>query len=148
MIHAWLTLTGDLKVADVTFVAVGKSGDVSPLNIGILSMVDQNGTKIPGTTHNGTFRILVPAPASAIPTTSTTASTTLSASAYPAGGENDSNGRVQTNIVMAEIKCAPASEGKPISHKFENPMNDIVYVNFTTTISTSPPQSMRKTSAL
>jgi len=123
-------LTGDLKVADVTLVAVGKSGDASPLNIEILAMADQNGTNIPGTTRNGTFRILVPAPASTIPTTSTT----LSASAYPAGGENDSNDRVHANIVMTEIKCASASEGKPISHKFEKPMNDIVYVNFTTTI--------------
>ena len=137
MINTYITgrdLTGDLKVADVTLVAVGKSGDASPLNIEILAMADQNGTNLPGTTRNGTFRILVPAPASTIPTTSTTTSTTLSASAYPAGGENDSNDRVHANIVMTEIKCASASEGKPISHKFEKPMNDIVYVNFTTTI--------------
>jgi len=125
-------LTGDVKVADVTLVAVGEAGDTSPLDMEILAMADQNGTNIPGTTRNETFRILVPAPASAIPTTSTT--TTTSTSTYPAGGENDSNGRVHTNIVMKEIKCAYANEGKPISHKFEKPMNDIVYVNFTTTI--------------
>jgi PGF-pre-PGF domain-containing protein len=94
-------------------------------------MADQNGTNIPGTTRNGTFRILVPAPASTVPTTSTTIST----STYPPiGGENDSNGRVHTNIVIREIKCVYASKGKSFSYKFEKPMNDIIYVNFTTTI--------------
>lgn len=116
-------LTGDLTVVDVTLVAVGKSGDASPLNIEILAMADQNGTNIHGTTRNGTFGILVPAPAA-------------STSTHSVGGETDSNSRVRTNIVMRETKCIYASKGRSFSYKFEKPMNDIVYVNFTTTIYT------------
>ncbi|MEA3325321.1 MAG: PGF-pre-PGF domain-containing protein [Euryarchaeota archaeon] len=132
-------LTGNPKVVDVTLVAVGKDGSVSPLNIEILAMADQYGTNIPGTARNGRFSILVPSRTSTTSTTSTPTTTptttSTSASAYPPiGGENDSNDMVHANIVVREIKCASASEGKPISHKFENPMNDIVYVNFTTTI--------------
>ncbi|PXF58722.1 MAG: hypothetical protein C4B59_12900 [Candidatus Methanogaster sp.] len=133
-------LTGDLKVVDVTLVAVGKGGAVSPLNIEILAMADQYGTNIPGTARNGRFSILGPSRTSTIPTTSTlssplSSSSSTTTSAYPPiGGENDSNDMVHANIVVREIKCASASEGKPISHKFEKPMNDIVYVNFTITI--------------
>ena len=66
-------LIGDLTVAYVTIEAIGKVGDVSPLNIEILAIADPNGTNIPGNARNGTFRVLAPATA---PTTTITTTTT------------------------------------------------------------------------
>ena len=52
-------LTGDVKVADVTLVAVGEAGDTSPLDMEILSMADQNGYSVSGTVSNGSFTVVV-----------------------------------------------------------------------------------------
>ena len=52
-------LTGDVKVADVTLVAVGKAGDTSPLNMEILSMADQDGYPVAGTVENGLFTVVI-----------------------------------------------------------------------------------------
>ena len=135
LINTYMTcrdLTGDLKVADVTLVAVGRVGDASPLNLEILAMADRDGTNVPGIPRNGTFRILAQAPASTIQTPPTT--TSASSPTYPASDENDGNGGAHTNIVMREIKCVYASKCESISCEFENLMNDITHVNFTTTI--------------
>ena len=51
-------LTGDIGVADVTFVAVGKAGDTSPLDMEILSMATQNGYSVPRTVSNGLFTVV------------------------------------------------------------------------------------------
>ena len=51
-------LTGNVKVADVTLVAVGKAGDTSPLDMEIISMADQNGYPVPGTVSNGLFTVV------------------------------------------------------------------------------------------
>ena len=51
--------TCDLTVAYVTLVAVGKAGAVSPLNLEILAMADQNGDTVSGTASNGSFTISV-----------------------------------------------------------------------------------------
>jgi hypothetical protein len=48
-------LTGDVKVADVTLEAVGNPGDSSPLQIEILSLADEFGSDVTGTTDNGFF---------------------------------------------------------------------------------------------
>lgn len=50
-------LTGDLKVADVILEAVGTPGDSTPLNLEIISMADQYGTEVSGTTNNGSFTV-------------------------------------------------------------------------------------------
>ncbi len=51
-------LTGNVKVADVTLVAVGKAGDTSPLDMEIISMADQNGYSVSGTVSNGLFTVV------------------------------------------------------------------------------------------
>jgi hypothetical protein len=53
-------LTGDVKVADVTLEAVGSAGDSSILDLIIISMADQYGTDINGTTDDGVFIISSP----------------------------------------------------------------------------------------
>jgi hypothetical protein len=53
-------LTGDVKVADVTLEAVGNAGASSLLNLTILSMADQYGTEVNGTTDDGVFVISSP----------------------------------------------------------------------------------------
>ena len=52
-------LTGDVKVADVTLVAVGEVGGTSPLDMEILSMTDQSGYSVSGTVSNGSFAVVV-----------------------------------------------------------------------------------------
>ncbi len=48
-------LTGDVNIANVTLEAIGNPGDSSSLNLTILSMSDQYGKGVNGTTDNGTF---------------------------------------------------------------------------------------------
>jgi hypothetical protein len=50
-------LTGDVKVADVTLEAVGNAGDFSALDLAIVSIADQYGIDIDGTTDKGVFII-------------------------------------------------------------------------------------------
>jgi len=77
-------LRGDLKVAYVTIEAIGGGGDASPLNIEVLSIAHPNGTNIPGTARNGTFRILAPATASTTISTTTTTPTSAPTPTYTA----------------------------------------------------------------
>ena len=51
-------LTGDVKVADVTLVAVGEVGATSTLDMEIVSVADQNGYAVPGTVSNGLFTVV------------------------------------------------------------------------------------------
>jgi len=52
------SLTGDLKLADVTLKAVGGAGDTSPLDMEIVAMTDQNGHAVSGTVSNGLFTVV------------------------------------------------------------------------------------------
>ena len=106
-------LTGDLKVADVTLVAVGKSGDASPLNIEILAMADQNGTNIAGTARNGTFRILAPATASATTITSTNTYTNMSTT-------TPTNTPTPT-YTASDLRAAPTPVDKPATEPAYQP---------------------------
>lgn len=96
-------LTGDLRVAYVTLEAVGKGGDVSPLNIEILAMADQNGTNIPRTARNGTFRVLAPATAPTSTTIPAHASTSISI--HPA----------------SDSSLVPAPVDKPATEQMDQP---------------------------
>jgi len=51
-------LTGDVKVADVTFVAVGEVGAKSTLDMEIISMANQSGYSVSGTVSNGLFTVV------------------------------------------------------------------------------------------
>ena len=111
-------LTGDLIVANVTLEAVGSPGDSSPLNLEIISLVDQYGNEPPGTINNGIFKI--PSDGSG-----------NGGSGGSSGGGGGSSSEEYANIVLRETKCVYVSKDKLISYEFEKPMNDIVYVNFT-----------------
>jgi hypothetical protein len=51
-------LTGDVKLADIEFKAVGEEGDVSPLNLEVIELIDNPGIPIPHAVKNGSFTIL------------------------------------------------------------------------------------------
>jgi len=51
-------LTGNVKLADIEFKAVGEEGEISPLNIEVITLKDNNGIPIPHEVRNGLFRIL------------------------------------------------------------------------------------------
>lgn len=110
----------------------GESRRRKPTEYGNSGEADRDSSNVPGIPRNGTFRILAQAPASTIPATPTT--TSASTPTHPAGDRDDRNSEAHTNTTMRKIKCAYASNGEPISCAFENPMNDIVQVNVTTTI--------------
>lgn len=50
-------LWGDVVVANVTFEAVGNPNERSALNLGILALAHPNGTKVPSSAENGSFRV-------------------------------------------------------------------------------------------
>jgi len=52
------SLTGDVKIADVTLKAVGDAGDTSPLDMEIIAMTDQSGHPVSGTVRNGLFTVV------------------------------------------------------------------------------------------
>lgn len=56
-------LADDVTVADITLEAVGNAGDSSNLDLTILSMADQFGTDVNGTTNDGVFAISSPSEA-------------------------------------------------------------------------------------
>ena len=51
-------LIGDVKIADVTFKAVGNVGATSPLVLDIISMANQSGYSVSGTVSNGLFTVV------------------------------------------------------------------------------------------
>ena len=51
-------LIGNIKFADIEFKAVGERGDVSPLNLEVIELRDNNGGPIPHVVKNGSFIIL------------------------------------------------------------------------------------------
>ena len=51
-------LTGNVKLADIEFKAVGEGGAVSPLNLEVITLKDNNGVSLPHEVKNGLFRIL------------------------------------------------------------------------------------------
>ncbi|PXF58724.1 MAG: hypothetical protein C4B59_12910 [Candidatus Methanogaster sp.] len=51
-------LTGNAKVADVTFTAAGEVGATSTLDMEIISMADQNGYAVPNIVSNGLFTVV------------------------------------------------------------------------------------------
>ncbi len=55
-------LVGDLKVADVTFKAMGNVGDSSAVTIEIIAIADNFGVEVPVTIDNGLFSIVDTAP--------------------------------------------------------------------------------------
>jgi len=55
--HVGAPLIGDVKLADVTLMAVGNAGETSPLDFIDVYLEDGNGTEIPAVPENGTFTI-------------------------------------------------------------------------------------------
>ena len=55
--HVGAPLIGDVKLADVTLMAVGNAGETSPLDFIDVYLEDGNGAEIPAVPENGTFTI-------------------------------------------------------------------------------------------
>ncbi len=51
-------LVGDVKLADIELKAVGEEGEVSPLNLEVITLKDNNGVPIPYEVKNGSFVII------------------------------------------------------------------------------------------
>jgi hypothetical protein len=75
--------SGEVLISTLTLKAVGNPGDISDLNIKVITLADPPGNTIPATTQNGTFEIKVPLTSTTFSTTtstSTTSTTTTSSS--------------------------------------------------------------------
>ena len=111
-------LNGNVKIGDITLQAVGSEGESSPLNLADAILQDMAMQDIPVGRINGTFTI---------PPTGTESGG--SGNGGSSGGGSSSE--AYTNIVLKETRCVYVSKDELTSYKFEKPMNDIVYVNFT-----------------
>ena len=49
-------LSGDVALANISFMAVGAAGSSSPLNLALNQMIDKDGNDIPATSINGNIR--------------------------------------------------------------------------------------------
>jgi hypothetical protein len=111
-------LNGNVKIGDITLRAIGDEGESSPLNLADAILQDMAMRDIPAGVISGTFTI-----------PSNDAESGGSGNGGSSGGGSSSE--AYTNIVLKETRCIYVSKDELTSYKFEKPMNDIVYVNFT-----------------
>ena len=92
-------LSGDVKVANVTLVAVGSGGETSVLNISITELKDAGPYEIPipAVVHNGTFTVWETAPPVVVNPTANPPSIPEDTDFYPGWGETS-----QLNVTVTD----------------------------------------------